>query len=582
MPGLVGAGEVAPDAARLPSSPAARASARRPSSPDSPSAGLTLPCQSPWRHTKDVYSYPDDGLGGHNFCRNPGAEESGPWCYTLDFPNTMWELCDVGAPASQCDPDNLSHALPGGAEAPKSARTIGDGVTTLAVRAPVDGHVKELELVFFEAPLAPSMGGIKIVLLPINGDADLFLSFSTPKPDRRTATWVDESVGVKQFTLPASSELYCPGVKDCSLYVGVSGFEEGDFKLFLYNYTQPPTAGGGAPADGGAGASYYYSYDGMFLDYSCAPGCDDMNLGNAVCDLACNVTDCVWDGGDCGYSGGYNFEQNCAAACPVTWIDDGYCDEACFNEACTWDGADCQQDSAGCSNGCMPIWIDDRECDAQCNNEACGWDGHDCDHGNDSCYHDPKGTDYRGPVAQSASGYTCQFWSEQWPNAHTHSVLAFPNAGLGGHNSCRNPNSEEAGPWCYTIGGPRWELCTVPPPSPNCSDGGGLSVFRTQCPVDCGSMLGNGRCDIRCNITSCAYDAGDCGVGLSFDAIMNAAKASGFVFPTSLDSPYAMTMLVRAAKPAKPNPKPEHPLQVAMAMRCGAPTLLHPQFTPQP
>jgi hypothetical protein len=412
-------------------------------------------------------------------------------------------------------------------------------------------------------------------------------------------------VGIKQFTLPASSELYCTEPGDCSLYVGVSGFEEGDFKLVLYDYTEHVPAGGDAPpasdatdfssfngatdsfpfnyapdfssyngptdsfpANDATNSYYYSSYEGIAVDYFCAPGCDDIRLGNQICDLACNVTDCAWDGGDCGYSGGYAFAENCATACPVTWIGDGFCDEACFNEACTWDRDDCLQDSAGCANGCLPTWIDDRECDAQCNNEACGWDGHDCDHGSDSCYHDTKGTDYRGPVSKSAGGFTCQAWSEQSPNAHTHSHLGFPNAGLGGHNACRNPGAEESGPWCYTIGGPRWELCTVPPPSSNCSGDDALPVFRTQCPVDCGSQLGNGRCDIRCNITSCAYDAGDCGVGLSFSSIMDAAKASGFAFPTSLDSPYAMTWMVRGtAQPSHADAPNQTPLQRTLQPR---------------
>ena len=48
-----------------------------------------------------------------------------------------------------------------------------------------------------------------MVLVPINGDSDLFLSFDHPKPTRADATWVEESIGVKQFTLPKSNPHYC-------------------------------------------------------------------------------------------------------------------------------------------------------------------------------------------------------------------------------------------------------------------------------------------------------------------------------------------------------------------------------------
>jgi len=85
--------------------------------------------------------------------------------------------------------------------------------------------------------LSPSLAGIKIVLVPINGDADLYVSFSTPQPERNTATWVEENVGVKQFILARSSIDYCPApataasAGGCTLHLAVSGFEEGDFKL---------------------------------------------------------------------------------------------------------------------------------------------------------------------------------------------------------------------------------------------------------------------------------------------------------------------------------------------------------------
>lgn len=42
-----------------------------------------------------LVSYPGTGIvGGHNYCRNPGSDSGGAWCYTTD-PNVQWEYCNV-------------------------------------------------------------------------------------------------------------------------------------------------------------------------------------------------------------------------------------------------------------------------------------------------------------------------------------------------------------------------------------------------------------------------------------------------------------------------------------------------------
>jgi len=462
--------------------------------------------QEPYHHTKTTMNYPGAGLGGHNFCRNPDGED-GPWCYTLDFPGHRWELCDVGVKAEACDAASPGHALGGGSAAPKVAAPVDSSLLQLGVFA--DGHVKEAELLSYHAYLPPSVSGIKVVLVPINGDADLFISFTVSKPDRRTATWTQESVGVKQFTLDAREQSadWCNAFSaanssGCSLYLSVSGFEEGDFKLVVYNYTSTTLS----PS----------------FTAACSPGCDELRLGNTICDVACNTSACVWDSGDCGYYGEYELEDLCSAGCPLSWLGDGYCDEACYNSACQWDLDDCISADSGCADGCLPSYIDDHECDEVCNNEACGWDGTDCDHDADECYEEEDGRDYRGSRSVTLSGYECQYWSHQTPNVHTRTHMAHPQDGLGGHNHCRNPDGEEAHPWCYTMQpGVRFELCAAPPPSKNCTIKASQDPYHyfTLCPVDCAPILGNGLCERRCNISSCAYDRGDCGIGLALGDI---------------------------------------------------------------
>ena len=78
--------------------------------------------------------------------------------------------------------------------------------------------------------------------------------------------------------------------------------------------------------------------------------------------------------------------------------------------------------------------------------------------------------DYRGFVSTTKSGLTCQKWTEQSPYSHTRTPANFPNAGLGDHNYCRNPDFEVAA-WCYTtsLTGPRRELCSIPPCTPTSS-----------------------------------------------------------------------------------------------------------------
>jgi hypothetical protein len=120
----------------------------------------------------------------------------------------------------------------------------------------------------------------------------------------------------------------------------------------------------------------------------------------------------------------------------------------------------------GCVPGCDSTWLGDGECDETCNVKECDYDGTDCHSGFGECYAEANGGDYRGSVSKTRGGLTCQLWSHQYPHLHQKTHINYPDAGLGGHNHCRNPDGD-LGPWCLTtVDEPSWDYCDVPPASP--------------------------------------------------------------------------------------------------------------------
>ncbi|RXN07461.1 plasminogen-like protein [Labeo rohita] len=72
-----------------------------------------------------------------------------------------------------------------------------------------------------------------------------------------------------------------------------------------------------------------------------------------------------------------------------------------------------------------------------------------------------EGSSYRGTIAVTVSGKTCQEWSSQSPQKHSRTPENYPCKGLD-KNYCRNPDNERS-PWCYTTDPEtRWEYCSVP------------------------------------------------------------------------------------------------------------------------
>jgi hypothetical protein len=78
-----------------------------------------------------------------------------------------------------------------------------------------------------------------------------------------------------------------------------------------------------------------------------------------------------------------------------------------------------------------------------------------------------KGRDYRGSLAYTTDGATCQRWTRRYPHDHTGIVTGNVTAdlleGIGNHNHCRNPRGLRQRPWCFTmLRDVEWQYCDVP------------------------------------------------------------------------------------------------------------------------
>jgi hypothetical protein len=311
-------------------------------------------------------------------------------------------------------------------------------------------HINIGELRAHTMVIPATAQAVKLAIVPISGDPELYFSFTPFKDDMSMddAEFRMVAIGMQQMILRRDAFQWMPKEGNATIHLLLHGFATSNFLLAVTPINDPSVTD---PTQA-----------------ECAPGCGEFDLQDNVCHSECNTTACLYDAGDCLLP-----ESYCSPGCPDAYRNDSLCDESCFTPECGWDGTDCAATEVGCAARCLPDWISDGECDAACNVPSCGWDGSDCFHGHSECFYDERGTDYRGTVNRTVTGKACQMWSEQFPHQHTVTAVWYPAAGLGGHNFCRNPKEEpgkEPRPWCYTTDpdpAARWEYCNVSSP-PSC------------------------------------------------------------------------------------------------------------------
>merc|ERR1719431_577666 len=127
-----------------------------------------------------------------------------------------------------------------------------------------------------------------------------------------------------------------------------------------------------------------------------------------------------------------------------------------------WKGKNCNQDinecnKSPCKNG--------GTCTNSYGSYSCkcqdGWTGNNC-HEVYNCCKTWNCLDYRGMIAVTEEGDTCQDWGKDTVHSNSNNEPAdHPEAGLI-KNYCRNPDGSEK-PWCYTLNpSKKWGYCTIP------------------------------------------------------------------------------------------------------------------------
>ncbi|XP_071596574.1 plasminogen-like isoform X1 [Heliangelus exortis] len=464
-----------------------------------------IPCQkwaekTPHKPNYTPEKHPSAGLE-ENYCRNPDADESGPWCYTTD-PDTRFDYCNI----PECE-----HQVTHTAEGPTVECMQCNGED---YHGEISRTESGLECQHWDAQ-EPHMHGFTPKHFP---EKDLKMNYCR-NPDGELRPWCFTTSPTKRWeycsiprctTPPPVSGLgsQCLSGKGEDYRGRIATTESGN--ACQHWNTQSPHRHGWIPGrypckgleenycrnpDGEKRPWCYTLNSSVRWEYCAIPHCDGAEQGNADVPAQVPLSEECYRSKGQSYRGTTSVTvsgKKCQAwnsmfphrhektpdRFPDADLRDNYCRNPdgdnspwCFttDPSTTWEYCNikrCDEPTQEPTPNVSPART------AQ-NIDLTTHTVSDCINGN--------GKDYRGRVAKTAGGRTCQEWSSQKPHSHKYfTPVTHPRAGLD-KNYCRNPDGDINGVWCFTTDPEKkWEYCEIPRCSSSEHDCGKVPVRSEQ------------------------------------------------------------------------------------------------------
>ncbi|XP_010177406.1 PREDICTED: plasminogen-like [Mesitornis unicolor] len=464
-----------------------------------------IPCQkwaekSPHKPNYTPEKHPNAGLD-ENFCRNPDGDESGPWCYTTD-PATRFDYCNI----PECEDQVL---YMGEGSAVECMHCNGEDY-----HGEVSRTVSGLECQHWDAQ-EPHRHGFTLKHFP---GKDLKMNYCR-NPDGELQPWCFTSNPTKRWE-------YC-NIPRCTTPQPVSGLgsqclsgkgEDYRGRIAITESgnacqhwnTQFPHRHGWIPKrypcksleenycrnpDGEKRPWCYTISNSVRWEYCAIPHCDGTEQETADVPAQVPLPEECYRGTGQSYRGTTSVTasgKKCQAwnsmfphrhektpdKFPNADLRDNYCRNPdgdnspwCFttDPSMTWEYCNLKR----CDDHTPEPASNDSPATMAQNVGPTTSTTSECINGN--------GKDYRGTVAKTARGRTCQEWSSQKPHSHKYfTPVTHPTAGLD-KNYCRNPDGDVNGVWCFTTDPEKkWEYCEIPRCSSSEHDCGKFPVMSER------------------------------------------------------------------------------------------------------